>query len=183
MDSRVFVTGAAGHVGNTVCRQLLEKGAQVTGLVLPGEKTDSLPEGVRVVTGDVRDPASLRAFLQEAQGALLIHTAGIVSIASREDPRVREVNVQGTRNVLEAARQAGVRRMVHVSSVHAIPEKPSGETVTEVKRFDPADVHGLYAKTKSEATAAVLAAADDGFDAVVVHPWGSSAPATGGTAT
>ncbi|MEG1887771.1 MAG: NAD-dependent epimerase/dehydratase family protein, partial [Oscillospiraceae bacterium] len=68
------------------------------------------------------------------------------------------------------------KRLVHVSSVHAIPETPEGSTISETYTFNPDDVIGLYAKTKSEATAYVLNAAQNGLNASVVHPSGISGP-------
>ena len=69
-----------------------------------------------------------------------------------------------------------VKRLIHVSSVHAIPEKPNNECITEVDKFNPDDVVGLYAKTKSEATQLVLDSKNDELDVVVVHPAGIIGP-------
>ncbi len=91
-------------------------------------------EGVEAYQGDVTDPASLAAFLRRPSDdarLVLVHCAGIVSISSHDDPRVYEVNVLGTRTVLHAAIDAKVDKLVHVSSVHAIPEKPRGQVIAE----------------------------------------------------
>ena len=177
MEALYLVTGAAGHVGGTVVQKLLAAGRHVRGLVLPGEKR--LPEGTaEICFGDVRDPDSLAAFFSNpAQRPLIvIHCAGIVSITSKFRQDVYDVNVTGTRNMLTLCHAHHVHKLVHVSSVHAIPELPAGQVISEVDAFDPDAVHGLYAKTKAEATAAVLAAAAQGLPASVVHPSGICGP-------
>ena len=70
----------------------------------------------------------------------VIHCARLISIADRDDPRVYDVNVNGTKTLLAAAKDAAVRRFVYVSSVHALPELPKGTVQTEISRFDPNQV-------------------------------------------
>ena len=84
--------------------------------------------------------------------------------------------MEGTRNVLALCRQYGVRRLVYVSSVHAIAQDPDGGVLREISSFSPDAVAGSYAKTKAEATRDVLDAAAAGLDAVVVHPSGILGP-------
>lgn len=173
MEQIYLVTGAAGHLGSAVTAALLARGARVRALVLPGEPHP--PAGAECCTGDVCDPESLRAFFDVPGEKRVIHCAGIVTIAGRIDPHVRAVNVGGTRNVIALCRETGAR-LLHVSSVHAIPDLPRGAVIREVARFDPAAVVGYYAKTKAEATQLVLDAAADGLDARVVHPSGILGP-------
>ena len=161
MKELYLVTGATGHLGNTVAHRLARAGRQVRALVLPGEEhAPQLPRGVEAVAGDVRSPASLEALFAGAEGrdVTVIHCAGIVSIASRFDQNVYDVNVTGTKNVVDACVRRGVKKLVHVSSVHALPEKPGGAPVSETDVFSPGAVVGLYAKTKAAATAYALAA-------------------------
>ena len=179
MKRLYLVTGAYGHLGHTIVDELLARGEEVRGLALPG---DSIPapvrRGLEICQGDVCDPDSLVAFfhVDEPREIVVIHTAGIVSIASKFNQKVFDVNVVGTKNIVDICRKSNVRRLVHVSSVHAIPEKARGETVTEVSRFDYRKVEGLYAQTKAKATQIVLNAAAGGLDAVVVHPSGILGP-------
>lgn len=177
MKERYLVTGAAGHLGSAILRDLLDQGKAVRILILPGEA--KLPEGdFEICYGDVRDKESLRGFFAGAGSTrqILIHCAGIVSIASRPLQIVRDVNVAGTKNIVDLSEEYGIDKLVYVSSVHAIPEKPHGETVYETSRFDCSDVVGQYAKSKSEATAYVLAAAQRGLNASIVHPSGITGP-------
>ncbi len=174
---RYIVTGAYGHLGRAVVNHLADMGKTVWRLVLPGEQ-DPGHSPATIVEGDVRNPASLEElFIGLGTGeATVIHTAGIVTVASKFQQRVQDVNVTGTENIISLCERHRVKRLVHVSSVHAIPEKRNGEPVTETDHFDPRDVIGLYAKTKSEATARVLEARARGLDAVVVHPSGIVGP-------
>lgn len=153
MNELYLVTGAAGHLGRTVVQHLLERGKRVRILVLPEEQ--NLPPGVNeVYYGDVRKKESLQPFFQAPQDTelIVIHCAGIVSIATKYVQNVYDVNVIGTKNIVDVSQQSKVKKFVYVSSVHAIPEKEKGETITEVTEFDPDEVVGLYAQTKAEAT-------------------------------
>lgn len=175
-----IITGAAGFLGNTLVRCLLERGERVRALV-HGTKPQPSLDGLdcELLPVDVTDEASLvQAFTTpNGERSIVVHCAGIVSIASRVTDRVRHVNVEGTRTVIAACRRAQVGRLVYVSSVHAITEPSPARTIIEVDHaagFDAAAVTGEYSKTKAEATALVLSAAD--VDHVVVHPSGMIGP-------
>lgn len=177
-DVRYIVTGAAGHLGSTVMRCLQKAGCEVNGLLLPGENPKVLDPGFRYFHGNICDIDSIRCLFQETDGKelIVIHTAALISIAEKMPQRLHDVNVDGVRNVLALCREYGVRRLVHVSSVHAIPELPDGQVMREPDRFSAELVNGGYAKTKAEAAQAVLDAAADGLNAVVVFPSGILGP-------
>ncbi len=172
-----IVTGAAGHLGGTIVRLLQERKAEVRGLVLPHESAADQGE-TRYFTGDVTLPETLVPLFEGTDPArtVVIHTAGLIDIGDRPYEELRRVNVEGTRNVLALCRQYGVRRLVYVSSVHAIAQDPDGGALRETSSFSPDAVAGSYAKTKAEATRDVLDAAAAGLDAVVVHPSGILGP-------
>lgn len=178
MDAVYMVTGAAGHLGNTLVRKLVAAGIHVRALCLPEEDASDLAPEVEVFRGDVCVPESMEAFFSNPNGEkrILVHAAGIVSIASKYSQKVYDVNVGGTRNIVELCKRYNVEKLVYVSSVHAIPEKPVGETMREIEHFEAENVVGLYAQTKAEATQIVLDAAKDGLDASVVHPSGIIGP-------
>ncbi len=175
---RYIITGAAGHLGSTILRELQDSGAELYGLLLPGEKPAADVQNVRYVYGDVCQPESLRPLYRGAadKEIIVIHTAAIISIAQGISPQMYNVNVNGVKNMIRISREYQVSRFVYVSSVHAIPELPHGETIREVGSFSPDRVVGGYAKTKAEAAQAVLDAAADGFPAVIVHPSGIIGP-------
>ncbi len=116
--------------------------------------------------------------LRPSRGAdVVFHLAGIVSIGSTGMARLREVNVEGTRNVIAACRAANVRRLIYTSSVHAFVELPPGTCLDETTAIDPDRVRGPYATTKAEATTLlVFAATGEGLDAFVVFPSGIIGP-------
>ena len=179
MSELYLVTGALGHLGNVVIRQLLEQGKQVRGLVLPSDGPVRYSHRrLQLVYGDVCDRMSLAAFFENAAGhdLTVIHTAGVVSIASEAGTTVRDVNVEGTRNILELSLRHHVKRVVQVSSVHAITEPPDGRQIVEPAAFDPDTVVGLYAQTKAEASQLALEFAAAGLDVSLVHPSGILGP-------
>lgn len=177
MDRITIVTGAAGHLGNTLVRMLAARGEVVRGLIMPGEKGLPWPTA-SYVQGDVRDPGSLEPLFADTQGheVVVIHCAGIISIAAQVTPELEAVNIGGTRNIIALCKAHQVHKLVHVSSVHAIPEEDRWRVIGEAQRFSADTVEGAYAKTKATATQLVLDAAAEGMNATVVQPSGILGP-------
>lgn len=178
MFDKYLVTGATGFLGRAVAEELVRRKAQVHALVLHDDPyTDLLPKEVRTVIGDVCDKSSLSDFFADADSrTCVIHCAGIVSVASRPGPRLYQVNVDGTWKVLRQCMEHDVGKMVYVSSVHAIPEKPKGCIISEDCEFSPGLVDGDYAKSKAAATELVFDAAERGLNASIVFPSGIIGP-------
>lgn len=183
-----IVTGAAGFLGAHLCRQLAARGDELRVLVHPSDNLAGL-DGLRLmaVHGDVRSADDLdRVFAGLSPGAggpqdspivTVFHLASRITIESRVAPEVRDVNVRGTRQVIDACRRHGVARLVYVSSVHAIPEPDDpSDPITEPESFDPDAVVGGYAKTKAEATQLVIDADDGELTTVTVMPSGIVGP-------
>ncbi len=170
-----LVTGATGHIGNVLIRKLLERGQKVRALVWRGEDDTPL-RGLDVerVEGDVLDPDSLRAALRGVE--TVYHLAGVISILPGRQPLVWKVNVEGTRNILEAARWAGIRRLVYTSSIHAIKRAPHGVVIDESLGFDPNNPYGEYDRSKAAASLEVQNAAQTDLDAVIICPTGVIGP-------
>ena len=187
MYSLYLVTGATGYLGSTVVRSLLRQGAKVRALALPNDRlVKSLPQGAELSFGSVDNYESLSGFFEGAgPDTCVIHCAGIVSIASRNDDRLWRVNVAGTMNIANLSLEKAVGKLVYVSSVHAIPEKPRGQEIAECRSFSPESVVGDYAKSKAAATEYILCAARRGLNASVVHPSGIIGPydSAGGSVT
>src|ERR1041385_1361286 len=160
-----LVTGASGFLGWHVARVLAERGHQVRALVRPGSRVDGLD--VEIATGDLRDPASLERAV--AGCGLLFHVAADYRLWARDPGEVYRSNVDGTRNLLTAARQAGVERVVYTSTVGCIGI-PHGEIGDESKPVTLADMAGDYKRSKFLAEQVALEFARGGFPVVIVNP-------------
>jgi len=171
----ILVTGATGHIGNVLVRELTARGKKVRAFLLPGEDPsplDGLP--VQRVEGDVLDPHSIAAALEGVEQ--VYHLAGLISIMPDMYDQLYRVNVVGTRNILDACRRARVRRLVYTSSIHAIAVPPEGHVIDESLPLDPAQAWGDYDRTKAMATLEVQRAAAEGLNAVIVCPTGVIGP-------
>lgn len=156
---QVAVTGASGHVGSALVRELLARGHDVRAIV----RTDTRPLeglGLEIRRLDVTDAAAVTAALAGVE--VVFHAAARLSLESGPDPVAEATNVEGTRNVLDACRRGGVRRLVHFSSVHAL--KKDGRALLD-------EHEGLtYERSKALAERLVRDAAARDLDAVVVSP-------------
>lgn len=175
---RVYIiTGAAGHLAGTIIQYLRKTECEIRGLILPSENGESDSQ-ITYYKGDITKPESLEEIFSGLSGAevIVIHAAGLISISSNITPQLYSINVQGTKNIIGQCMRHPVKRLVYVSSVHAIPETEEKATISEAAAFSKENVIGGYASTKAEATQAVLDAVQNGLDAVVVHPSGIVGP-------
>ena len=172
----IVVTGATGHIGNVLIRELVTRRQIVRALVMPNDDYRALTDlEVEIVRGDVTDVKSLESAFSGAD--IVFHLAGIVTIMPSLKKVLERVNVGGVRNVAEACRSTGVRRLVYTSSVHAIAEPPHGTVIDESQPFDPDQVLGDYARSKARATLLLLDEVDKGgLDAVIGCPTGVIGP-------
>jgi dihydroflavonol-4-reductase len=108
----------------------------------------------------------------------VIHSASLITLDLEPNPKVFEVNVTGTQNILDMCIKYNVRKLVYISSTGAIPERKEGELIKEVSHFDPDKVVGYYSVTKAQATQLVIDALDKypQLDASIVHPSGICGP-------
>ena len=180
MKTKYLITGAAGNLGSSIVRELTMQGADVRALVLPNDATaDHLPDQIEKYYGDVLNKEDLERFFQVEQGdeVVVIHCAGIVTICWDFDQKVYDVNVEGTRNVVNQCIRSDVKKLVYISSVHAIPELPKGQTITEINSFNPDNITGFYGKTKAMASQIVIEAVNHfGLDASLIFPSGICGP-------
>ena len=170
------VTGATGHIGNVLVRELLAEDAVVRAIILPDDDKRSLAGlDIETVYGDVTDLISLKSAFAGAE--LVFHLAGIITIMPGMASVLERVNVGGMRNVIAACRASGVRRLVYTSSIHAIAEPPLGTAIDESQPFDPDRVLGDYAQSKARATLLLLdEIRKGGLDAVICCPTGVIGP-------
>ena len=175
-----LVTGAAGFLGGTICRQLIERGEAVRAFVLPNDPAEKyVPGEAEIVRGDLTDMDSLEKFFSVPKGTqtIVMHIASIVTVNPNFSQKVIDVNVGGTKNIIELCKKhPECKKLVYCSSTGAIPELPKGEKIGEVSAFDADKVLGCYSQSKALATQAVLDAAADGLEACVIHPSGIMGP-------
>ncbi|MGO9410139.1 MAG: NAD-dependent epimerase/dehydratase family protein [Spirochaetia bacterium] len=167
MPMNVALTGSTGHVGTALATLLCERGYSVRAVV--HKQTTGL-EGLPLTTveASLEDPESLRRAFAGAQ--IVFHAAARISITRRDVPEVTKTNVTGTRNVIEACRAAGVRRLVHFSSIEAFSPKPLDSTLDEDRSLEDGRTGSPYALSKALAEIEVRKAIADGMDAVIVSP-------------
>jgi len=131
---KYFVTGATGFVGGHVVRQLVEAGHQVTAVVRnPAKAQDLVDAGIAVYQGDVTDKESMRAPMQGSDG--VFHIAGWYKIGVRDAHEGVQVNIEGTRNVLELMRDLGISKGVYTSTL-AVFSDTHGRVMDESYRYD-----------------------------------------------
>ena len=182
MYQKYLLTGATGFLGRAVVEALIGENVKIRALVMREDPlAATLPPGIDTICGDVCDNRSLRSFFSDAdRQTCVIHMAGIVSVASDPGMQLYRVNVNGTSNILTQCEQRRVGKLIYVSSVHAIPEKPKGTAITEEAFYSPKLVEGDYAKSKAMATSLVLHAARFGLNTNVVFPSGIIGPGDSG---
>jgi dihydroflavonol-4-reductase len=169
-----LVTGATGHVGNVLVRKLLKRGEKVRALLLPGECRESISGlNIEAYEGDVLNLDSVFESMRGVCG--IFHLAGIISIMPGQNPFVRNVNVDGTKNILRAAMESGIKKLIYTSSIHAIQRVKNG-VIDETVPYDMNNPYGAYDRSKAEATLEVLNAAHTGLEAVVACPTGVIGP-------
>ncbi len=166
---KTLVTGGTGFVGANVVRALLKRGVEVRALVRPRSDTQNLDSlEVELVAGDLRDRGSLEAALDGCD--IVYHVAAMYALWARNPREIYDSNVTGTINILEAAGQAGVQKIVYTSSVATIGLPKDGTPGTEEVPLPPEDMVSDYKRSKYLAEQEVLKYAQRGLPVVIVNP-------------
>lgn len=160
-----LVTGVSGFLGWHVAQVLIERGIRVRALARRPESVRELD--AEVVRGDLRDPVSLALAVQGC--SLVFHAAADYRLWARKPAELYASNVDGTRNLLEVSRHAGVERIVYTSTVGCIG-MPEGELGNEETPVSLNDMHGAYKRSKFLAEREALQAAAGGLPVVIVNP-------------
>ena len=163
----IALTGITGHLGSAVVRELLRRQHSVRALVrsIGNKSYADLP--VRECKGDLLDAASLPQFLEGADA--LIHCAAVISINGDPGGIVSSTNVTGTQNVLKAAAASGVRRVIHVSSIHAYQQLPQDVLLDESRATVDADAFA-YDRSKLKGQQIALSMNRNGMEVLVMNP-------------
>jgi dihydroflavonol-4-reductase len=168
---QIAVVGASGLIGNNVCRALLEKGFRVKGLIHVHSNSLERLE-IEKVRGDILDGAGLCKFFQGVD--VVFHAAGKISIDGDKDGSVRAVNVDGTKNVVEACLASEVKKLIYFSSIHALKQQPE-EELNETRAL-VGEEGFLHDVAKSDAEKEVSKGIAQGLDAVILNPTAAIGP-------
>ena len=164
-----FVTGATGFLGSHVARQLLARGAELRLLVRPTSPLENIADiAAERVTGDLRDPDSLKKGMEGCE--VVFHVAADYRLWSLHRQELYDTNVEGTRNLLQAARDSGVRRVVYTSSVATMGFGNDGRLTDEKTPVTLANMIGDYKRSKFMAEQLVVDAGRSGQNVVMVNP-------------
>ncbi len=171
MNKKILVTGATGFIGSSLVKKLAASDDEIFILVRKNSDLTPLSEvlhKVHLVYGDITNRSSLDSALHGID--LVYHSAGLTYMGDKKNALLYKINVDGTRNILQASAVAGVKRVVHVSSITAVgiafDKKPVDESV--VWNFDEISLE--YARTKHLSEIEVAEAIKKGLDCVIVNP-------------
>ncbi len=166
---RIFLTGATGFVGHHVALALAAEGADLRMLVRKTSKLANL-EGIRgeTVVGDLAEPAGLKSALGDCEAVL--HVAADYRLWIPDPKSMYRANVDGTRDLLRLAREAGVKRFVYTSSVATMHFRTDGIVINEDTPVKLADMVGHYKRSKFMAEQQAIAAAKDGQQVIILNP-------------
>ncbi len=166
---KCFVTGATGFLGSHVARQLLSQGAELRLLVRPTSRVDNIADlPAERVVGDLRDLQSLQKGMSGCE--FVFHVAADYRLWTRNGQELYDSNVEGTRNVLAAARESGVRRVIYTSSVATMGFGNNGRLTDEKTPVTLSNMIGDYKRSKFMAEQLAREAGRSGQNVVVVNP-------------
>lgn len=163
----VLVTGATGLVGSHLVKQLASQGQRVRALyrsVIP----EGFPQHIEWVKGDILDIVSLEEAMAGVQD--VYHCAAIVSFNPKRKRQLLQTNISGTANVVNACLDAGIRKLLFVSSVAALGRIREDEMINETMNWSEKTSNSLYGKSKYQAEMEVWRGIGEGLDAVIVNP-------------
>ena len=169
-----LITGGSGHVGANLTRELIDQGIKVR--CIDFDKDHKAFEGldIELIPGSVTDKESLDPIFNNVD--MVFHTAAIISLERRNKNLIRLVNVEGTRNVCEAALKHRVKRLIHFSSVDAFTRYPLDEPLLEDRPLIENKNSVPYDLSKADAQRIVLDYCEQGLDASIIHPSGVYGP-------
>lgn len=167
---KVLVTGADGMLGLSICKELTERGYLVRGVILPGRNSDiHSNHDIEIEEGNILDVNFLMDAMEGC--AYVIHTAALMTIWPRRSEQVRITNVEGTKNVMEAAERMRIKRMVHIGSAASFNHGPIDSPGDESKKFEGWKYRMDYIESKYLAQQLLLRKfSESGFPVIIINP-------------
>jgi dihydroflavonol-4-reductase len=167
-----IITGAGGHVGNTLIRMLQKKKVNIYGLIHKNKKYMIKGDNIHYVIGDVTRMETLEPIFQKCakDDTVVVHCAGIITLQEKMNDNVYLTNVEGTINIVNLCKKYKVKKLVYVRTTRSIPVKPNGKVMTEPKKYDTELVPGAYAKSKTEAIQYIISRKNSGVNSSIVLP-------------
>jgi len=168
----VLVTGGTGFLGSYIIKELVERNYPVRAIrrsrKIPFYIPGRIFEKVQWVEGDILDPVSLEEAMINIDA--VIHSAAIISFHKADKKKMYHVNVQGTANVVNAAIEKNISRLVHISSVAALGRSKTGGPVNEEREWQESNINTHYAISKYKAEMEVWRGIGEGLSAVIINP-------------
>ncbi|MBX3239754.1 MAG: NAD-dependent epimerase/dehydratase family protein [Chitinophagaceae bacterium] len=163
----IFVTGGTGLLGGYLLEELVARNKKITAIYRSAIPSGEYAKHINWVKGDILDTVLLQEIMQGVEE--VYHCAGYVSFNPRKRKQMMQVNITGTANVVNAALYAGVRKLVHVSSVAALGRKREGD-ITEQARWTEENNNSNYGRSKFFSELEVWRGIGEGLEAVIVNP-------------
>lgn len=164
---KVALTGAAGHLGAALIQELTKRNIPVKALVRGHDLRFCQGLAVEVVRGDLLEPGNLTSLMQDCD--TVIHCAAMISVNGDPKGLVHRTNVEGTQLVIDAALMAGIKRCIHISSIHAFQQQPTLEVLTEMRQ--PVNEKAFaYDRSKLAGQQIALSANNRGMEVLVMQP-------------
>ena len=167
--ARVLVTGANGHIGNVLIRQLIERGDEVVAFVRPTADLSSL-DGLELTfsKGDMQDPDAIMAAAADTE--IIYHLAANYDLRAKSEDDIIAPAIRGAESIFNAAKTHGVKRVVFTSSIVAVGTSTDPTDIRDESRWNEEPINLYYrAKTESERRVHQLAA-ETGIEVVIVNP-------------
>ena len=172
------ITGASGHIGGVLARALVDKyGSRQVRAIYRKRQGTAADLNIDWVKGNLLDKESLIASFSRAK--TVFHLAALISIGTGKEQQFHRTNVLGTRNVVEAALECGVKRLVHMSSIHAYNQHPLDAVLDESRSQADSPRDAPYDRSKAAGEAEVRRGIARGLDAVILNPTGVVGPYDG----
>ncbi|NOS56322.1 MAG: NAD-dependent epimerase/dehydratase family protein [Cyclobacteriaceae bacterium] len=167
----IVITGGNGLIGSAIAQRLLSEGVSLSGLKRESSDmrlTDPSVQQIEWKTGDVLDVSSLNECFRNA--SVVIHTAAKVSFDPKEKRELFQVNVEGTKNVVNACLANGVKKLIHISSVAALGRQKGISLIDETNKWEESPFNSSYAKSKYLAELEIYRGIEEGLPASIVNP-------------